>query len=135
MNVRTRLLLTAVTFSLCLTSVPAFLASAAQQMGNTANPASAAVTYSELEAAGMFSELYDHMHSDAKAIIPESAVVGWYENEFAPLGPGVITHTRVKMVSWTWEVTGTTYRTAEVSYTQPFADGTMGRWLTMWCVW
>lgn len=31
-------------------------------------------------------------------------MIGRYENEFAPLGPQVITVTGVEMVSWTWPV-------------------------------
>ncbi len=89
-------------------------------------PIEAAIEYSRMEAEGRFSELYGHMHSDAKQIVPESAVIGWYENQFFPRGPGVITVTGVRYVSWVWEVTGVLYsNTAEVSFAQPFADGTV----------
>jgi hypothetical protein len=98
----------------------------ASPTASVATPEAAAVFYSELEAAGQFSELYRWIHPDAQRIIPESAVVGWYETDFAPRGPGAITVTGVQMVSWTWEVTGTTYpNTAEVAFQQPFADGTI----------
>ncbi|MEJ7839418.1 MAG: hypothetical protein WKF81_11420, partial [Thermomicrobiales bacterium] len=88
------------------------------------DPAVTAVEISELEAQGRFSEIYNQMHPDAQKFIPRSAVVGWYENEFGPLGPGVITVTGVRYVAWTWPVTGVTYpNTAEVSFQQPFANG------------
>ena len=59
-------------------------------------------------------------------MIPPSAVIGWYQKDFLPRGPGVITVTGIQMRSWTWEVTGITYpNTAEVAFTQPFADGSV----------
>jgi len=89
-----------------------------------ADPATTAIEISQLEAQGRFSDIYDQMHPDAQAFIPRAAVVGWYENDFAPLGPGVITVTGVEYVTWTWPVTGKTYaNTAEVSFQQPFANG------------
>jgi hypothetical protein len=86
--------------------------------------AAAAVEISQFEAAGDIGQLYARMHLDAKVLIPEQAVAGWFQAEFFPRGPGAITVTGVQMVSWTWEVTGVTYpTTAEVSFTQPFANG------------
>lgn len=88
--------------------------------------ANTAVWLSVLEVTEGFDELYDRMHPDAQAIVPREAVVGWYTNDFASLGPDVITVRDVRFVAWTWEVTGTTYpNTAEVSYEQPFADGSV----------
>lgn len=99
---------------------------AATPTATSSGPEAAAVFYSQLEAAGNFTGLYQWMHPDAKQFIPASAVVGWYLNDFAPRGPGVATVTGVQMISWTWEVTGATYpNTAEVSFQQPFADGTI----------
>ena len=87
-----------------------------------ATAAAVAVELSVLEAEGEFDLLYDLIHPDARAIVPRGAVVGWYETDFAPLGPGEITVTGVEFVDWTWAVTGETYAdTAEVSYSQPFA--------------
>jgi len=89
-----------------------------------ATPGDLATHLSILESQGKWDALYDEMHPDAQAIIPRSAVVGWYANEYGPLGPGYITVTNVAYVSWTWEVTGKTYpETAEISFTQPFANG------------
>lgn len=87
--------------------------------------AEAAVELSELESRGRASSLYRHLHSEAKEIVPESAVVGWYENDFFPLEPQPISEiVSVMFVDWTWGVTGETYRhTAEVSYVQPFGSG------------
>jgi hypothetical protein len=85
-----------------------------------------AVELSALEASSDFNALYDRIHPDAHAVIPRAAAVGWFQNEFAPRGPGVSTVTGVRFVEWTWEVTGQTYPyTAEVSYEQPFADGSV----------
>ncbi len=93
---------------------------------NVDDAAAAAVALSRLEAAGAFDPLYDQLHPDAKRVVPRAAVVGWYEEDFAPLGPGVITVQSVRFEDWTWSVTGKRYRnTAVVAYTQPFADGTV----------
>jgi len=88
--------------------------------------AETAVALSRLEAAWDFNTLYDRIHPDAHAVVPRAAVIGWFGNVFAPLGPGISTVTGVRFVSWTWAVTGQTYPyTAEVSYRQPFADGSV----------
>ncbi|MGH2558565.1 MAG: neutral zinc metallopeptidase [Thermomicrobiales bacterium] len=79
---------------------------------------------SELEANGQFNALYDLIHPDAHAMIPRAAVIGWYQNEFAPRGASPATISGVRFVTWTWAVTGKTYhRTAEVSFVQTFWDG------------
>lgn len=89
-------------------------------------PFERAVELSELEASGDFNALYDLIHPDAHAVVPRAAVIGWFQDEFAPRGPGVSTVTEIRFVEWTWPVTGRTYpRTAEVSYEQPFANGTV----------
>lgn len=98
----------------------------AQPRSEVSHPTGAAVFYSQLEAESQFSELFTYLHPDAQAIIPEAAVVGWYQDNFAPLGPGIITVTGVEFTSWTWDVTGVTYpETAEVSFRQPFANGSV----------
>ncbi|HEV2109267.1 MAG TPA: neutral zinc metallopeptidase, partial [Thermomicrobiales bacterium] len=108
--------------------VSAPLVSATQADANPQAAADAAVMLSTREAAGDFEELYALMHPDAQAIIPATAVVGWYQDEFAPLGPGVSTVTGVQFVTWTWPVTGKTYlNVAEVSYEQPFANGSVAQ--------
>lgn len=79
---------------------------------------------SVLEANGQFNALYDLIHPDAHAIIPRAAVVGWYQNEFAPRGASPAIITGVRLVVWTWPVTGVAYPyTAEVSFIQEFWDG------------
>ncbi len=126
MTARTRFCLMVAMLVMCVGTAQGGVVVSAQPTASVPDPASVAVELSQLEAQGRFAELYRRMHPHAKLIVPEAAVVGWYEDEFAPLGPEVITVTGVDMVSWTWEVTGTTYReTAEVSYEQPFADGTV----------
>jgi hypothetical protein len=100
----------------------------AEAQGSPAANAAAAtaVELSRLEAAGDFNALYDRIHPDAHAVIPRAAAVGWFEQEFAPRGPGVSTVTDVEFGPWTWEVTGETYPyTATVSFEQPFADGSV----------
>lgn len=100
---------------------------AAQDREQDADDAAAtAVELSRFEATGDFNALYDRIHPDAHAVIPRAAVIGWFQNEWAPLGPGVSTVTEVRFVAWTWDVTGQTYPiTAEVSFEQPFADGSV----------
>lgn len=123
---RYRLTLAAIVIGMLLCFWPVSRTIVAQPRSEVTDPAMAAVFYSRLEAEGRFSELYAYMHPDAQAIIPEAAVVGWYQREFAPLGPGVSTVTDVRWASWTWEVTGATYpQTAEVSFRQPFSNGTV----------
>lgn len=100
----------------------------AQARDDLEDPASATVYFSELESRNRFARLYDLMHPDARHIIPEEVVVGWYENDFAPLGPGVVTVENVDIGPWTWDVNGETYSdAAEITYTQPFADGSVVR--------
>jgi hypothetical protein len=104
--------------------VPPAAAQPAEQ--DVLEAAAVAVELSRFEASGSFNALYDRIHPDAHAVIPRAAVLGWYEHEFAPRGPGVSTVTGVAFVSWTWPVTGVTYpATAEVAFEQPFADGSV----------
>ena len=103
---------------------PARVVGAQETVSDERAAADTAVALSRLEAAGEFDALYAEMHPDAQAVVPRAAVVGWYANEFAPLGPGVVTVSGVRFVEWTWAVTGETYfPTAEVAYAQPFDDG------------
>lgn len=98
---------------------------AAQSQRDADDAAQVAVELSQLESDGRASDLYRRLHPDARRIIPESAVVGWYETDFFPLDPQpIIEVTKVEFVTWTWPVTGKSYRnTAEVSYVQPFGSG------------
>jgi hypothetical protein len=90
--------------------------------------AATAVYLSQLEAAGDLDTLYDWLHPDAQAVIPEAAVTGWYESEWLPRGPEPIAVTGVEFADWTWEVTGETYpNTAEIAYEQPLGDGSVVR--------
>lgn len=96
----------------------------ATSASDTQDAADMAFYLSELEVNGQFNALYDLIHPDAHAIIPRAAVVGWYQNEFAPRGASPATITDVRFITWTWAVTGVTYRrTAEVSFVQTFWDG------------
>jgi predicted metalloprotease len=98
---------------------------AAQEDDPAAGAAAAAVEFSRLEAANDFEALYEHMHPDARAVVPRSAVIGWYENFQTDREPGELSVTGVTLEPWTWPVTGVTYpEAATVSYTQPYtSDG------------
>lgn len=108
---------------------------AAQSQGviDRVDPDQAAIDQSRLEVAGAIPGLYVQLHSDARAEVPLYAVAYWYETTFLPTGPELIEVTDWRIAEWTWPVTGTTYArtaedgftplTAEVSYTQRFADG------------
>lgn len=99
--------------------------SARAQVSDADGAAQMAYDLSVLEAEGDFNTLYDLIHPDAHAIIPRSAVIGWYQNEFALMGVAPAVITGVQFVSWTWAVNGVTYPyTAEVSFEQVRADGT-----------
>ena len=89
---------------------------------------SAAATLSKLEATDQFDALYDRMHPDAQAVVPRSAVVGWYTHDFAPRRARTAEGIKVRFLDWTWPVTGKTYaQTADVAYRQSFADGSLVR--------
>lgn len=81
--------------------------------------------FSQLEEARDFDALYERMHPDARAIVPRSVVVGWYEAFLAGREADVATITGATPEPWTWGVTGETYDDAvTVTFTQPYtADG------------
>jgi predicted metalloprotease len=90
------------------------------QTGET-TAAAAAQELSQLEAARAFDDLYERMHPDALAVVPRSAVIGWYESFFADRETAELTVTGVEPEPWTWGVTGVTYDDAvTVSFTQPY---------------
>jgi len=84
-----------------------------------------AVELSRLEAAQDFEALYERMHPDARAVVPQSAVVGWYQAMYANRSTSELTVTDVTLEPWTWGVTGVTYDdAATVSFSQPYVvDG------------
>lgn len=91
------------------------------------DPMAAAEYLSGLESTGYYPTLYalyGYIHPDAEAVAPRGAVLGWYMEDFAPLGPQPAVATGVTYLdSWTWDVTGETYQNvAEVSYTQEFTN-------------
>ncbi len=66
-------------------------------------------------------EFYARMHPDAQEIIPRHVVIGWYRDEWQPMGPHEAVATGVRFVNWMWPVNGVTYRgVAEVSFNQQF---------------
>ena len=86
------------------------------------NAAETAREFSLLEAEGAFDELYERMHPDALAIVPRSAVVGWYESFFVGRETEELTVTGVAPEPWTWGVTGVTYDDAvTVRFVQPYS--------------
>lgn len=106
--------------------VPNTPAMIAPEMSNE-DPQVAAAHLSSLEVTEHIPalyELYGYIHPDAAAIIPRATVIGWYQEDFQPLGPQVAVPTGVEYLeSWTWEVTGQTYENvAEVTFTQEFEN-------------
>jgi len=80
---------------------------------------------SRLESERDFDALYERMHPDARAAVPRSAVVGWYESFFANRETRELTVKDATFEPWTWDVTGTTYDDAvTVTFVQPYTvDG------------
>jgi predicted metalloprotease len=77
--------------------------------------------FSRMETARDFDGLYARMHPDARAVVPRSAVVGWYESFFTDRDTAVATITDAVVEPWTWGVTGVTYDNAvTVSFSQPY---------------
>jgi hypothetical protein len=79
---------------------------------------------SRLEATAHLPALYtfyERLHPDAQKIVPRHVVIGWYRDEWQPMGPHEAVATGVRFVDWTWPVNGVTYRdVAEMSFTQTF---------------
>lgn len=120
----TRLVALVLIMLIVVTSVPVTVN--AQTEMDTRAAADTAVELSWYESVGDVNALYDRIHPDVHSVIPRAAVIGWYQNDFLPLGPGVAMVTGVRFVEWTWEVTGQTYPyTAEVSFRQSFANGSV----------
>ncbi|MFM9105070.1 MAG: neutral zinc metallopeptidase [Chloroflexota bacterium] len=84
-----------------------------------------AVELSRLEQQRDWWTLASLMHPDSAAIVPESAVAGWYEAEFAGKETAELTVLAVVPEPWTWPVSGRTYQqSVTVSYLQPYwVDG------------
>jgi hypothetical protein len=98
---------------------------AAQADDRLGAAADAARELSVLEADRDFDALYEGMHPDALAVVPRSAVVGWYETYFSNRETSELEVIAVEPEPWTWEVTGVTYDDAvTVTYDQPYTvDG------------
>ncbi|HLM21323.1 MAG TPA: neutral zinc metallopeptidase [Propionibacteriaceae bacterium] len=101
---------------------PRYLADVLTQADNPlAETADVARELSRLEADRDFDALYQRMHPDALAVVPRSAVVGWYETFFSDRETDELTVTAIVPESWTWGVTGTTYDDAvTVAFVQPY---------------
>ncbi len=83
--------------------------------------ADAARELSRTEAAREFDALYEHMHPDALAVVPESAVIGWYEAYFSDRVTSELRVVDSVTEPWTWGVTGQTYDDAvTVHFVQPY---------------
>jgi predicted metalloprotease len=98
---------------------------ATQTDDQLADVAAAARELSALEAERDFDALYERMHPDALAVVPRSAVVGWYESYFADRQASELEVSGVESEPWTWAVTGVTYDDAvTIRYVQPYTvDG------------
>lgn len=106
------------------------LPASAQMSPLPADPMLAAEELSRLETTEHIPALYtfyEHLHPDAKAIVPRFAVIGWYKADFQPRVPQPAISTGVVYRDdWAWGVNGVTYPgVAEVSYTQTFGAGTV----------
>ncbi len=78
-----------------------------------------------LETESNWNALYDQLHPDSQLTVSRQTVAYWYQTYFAPNGPNPAQITGATLTSWTWPVTGRTYpQTAEIAYTQTFANGT-----------
>jgi predicted metalloprotease len=97
----------------------------AQADDQLAAAADAARELSMFEADRDFDALYESMHPDALAVVPRSAVVGWYESYFEDRETSELEVTGVEFEPWTWPVTGVTYDDAvTVKFVQPYTvDG------------
>lgn len=84
-----------------------------------------AIYLSSLEHTMDAQALYKEIHPDARALISEKTVEGWYQSDFFPLNPQPITQIlSANFVTWTWGVTGKTYHnTVEITFIQPFGIG------------
>ncbi len=99
-------------------------ASAARDAADAEAASSAARSLSRLEADEKFSALYDRLHPDVQEIVPRTALVGWYEAEFATKRTEEMTIRDVEIGAWEWPVTGRRYeRVAAISYTRPVWTG------------
>ena len=98
---------------------------AAQADDRLTEAADAARELSMLEADRNFDAIYERMHPDALAVVPRSAVTGWYEAFFSDRKTSELEVTGAESEPWTWEVTGVTYDDAvTVKYDQPYTvDG------------
>lgn len=120
-RVRVRVLVAALVVLVAVSVIPPQARAQATFSGRAGEAAEAARELSRLEADETFDELYELIHPDAAEVVPEAAVVGWYESEFENKRTAELTVTGVEFVSWTWPVTGETYRqTAAVSFVQPY---------------
>jgi hypothetical protein len=78
----------------------------------------------ELESSGDLRQLYAWMHPDSQAVVPLPAMVGWYQDVYVMDPPVSMSVDDVRLVEWTWGVTGKLYPSAaKVTYRQRFADG------------
>lgn len=97
---------------------------AAQRDPDITEALAAAEELSVLEATEHLPALYtfyDRMHPDAQAIIPRHVVIGWYRDNWQPMGPQPAVATAGAVKEWTWPVNGVTYTdTYEVFFTQEF---------------
>ena len=71
----------------CIVFISVPVGAAAQTDDRLAEAADAARELSVLEAERDFDALYERMHPDALAVVPRSAVVGWYESTFRNVKP------------------------------------------------
>jgi predicted metalloprotease len=78
-----------------------------------------------LQIKGLFDVLYDRLHPDARAAVPEAVLVAWHETEAANKRTNDLVIEEIAFGEWTWEGTGETYEAAAtVSFVHAYwADG------------
>ena len=62
-------------------------AASARQVPNVSTPEAAAIFYSQLEAAGSFSLIYQYMHPDAQSFIPKPPSSAGIPTSLLPMAP------------------------------------------------
>jgi hypothetical protein len=88
-----------------------------------ANASAAAQQIFQLAADRNFNAMYDLIHPDAHAVVPREAAIGAFQDIYTKYQASQSQIVGVKIVQWTWGVTGKTYdHAAEVDFVQPYTD-------------
>jgi uncharacterized protein len=120
---RGRVLALLLTLSLVAPAVGARSVAAQNDAADRALAAATAQQIFQLAADRNFNAMYDQIHPDAHAVVPRAAAVGAFQAIYSKYQAGKAQIVGVKIVQWTWPVTGKTYdRAAAVDFVQPYVD-------------